>query len=360
MRFAKGDRVRFLNDVGEGEVVGMVDARTYMVRNAEGFDIPTPEEELLPAVQMGRAMETEAMRLKRSASGGETGRATASRDTPPAKPLVQIPLRVRARGDVGLHVGFQPKEELDPVVGPFRVHVINASEYSCFVTLARMEGDKASTFFAGKVEANAAREVKEVGVQELEEYRRLFIQALYYSATPCELPLPEAVELAVTPARFVRPGSFQENPYLPCSLLLISVRDTQREALLHSLVAQRVEQAKGQKEAPAQPVVPKPSARREEVVIDLHMHALTDRDDAGLSAQEMLAYQLQRFEQAMEEALAQQEVRRLVAIHGVGNGRLRGEVVRILQRKYPMCSYQDASFKEYGYGATMVLLRRKH
>ncbi|MBB1540991.1 MAG: Smr/MutS family protein [Bacteroidia bacterium] len=62
----------------------------------------------------------------------------------------------------------------------------------------------------------------------------------------------------------------------------------------------------------------------------------------------------------MEEALAQQEVRRLVAIHGVGNGRLRGEVVRILQRKYPMCSYQDASFKEYGYGATMVLLRRKH
>jgi hypothetical protein len=50
--------------------------------------------------------------------------------------------------------------------------------------------------------------------------------------------------------------------------------------------------------------------------------------------------------------------RKIVFIHGVGNGKLKLEIRRSLDRDYPQLKYQDASFQEYGYGATMVILPR--
>jgi dsDNA-specific endonuclease/ATPase MutS2 len=45
---------------------------------------------------------------------------------------------------------------------------------------------------------------------------------------------------------------------------------------------------------------------------------------------------------------------RIVFIHGKGDGVLRKAILTELKTKYPACRWQDASFKEYGYGATMV------
>jgi dsDNA-specific endonuclease/ATPase MutS2 len=43
----------------------------------------------------------------------------------------------------------------------------------------------------------------------------------------------------------------------------------------------------------------------------------------------------------------------------VGQGVLKQEIAKLLKSKFPKYIFQDASFKEYGYGATMVILRRK-
>jgi dsDNA-specific endonuclease/ATPase MutS2 len=50
--------------------------------------------------------------------------------------------------------------------------------------------------------------------------------------------------------------------------------------------------------------------------------------------------------------------KRIVFIHGVGQGVLKQEVTNLLKRKFKKYYFQDASFKEYGYGATMVILRK--
>jgi dsDNA-specific endonuclease/ATPase MutS2 len=51
-------------------------------------------------------------------------------------------------------------------------------------------------------------------------------------------------------------------------------------------------------------------------------------------------------------------VKRIVFIHGVGQGVLKQEVANLLKGKFKKYYFQDASFKEYGYGATMVILRK--
>jgi dsDNA-specific endonuclease/ATPase MutS2 len=51
-------------------------------------------------------------------------------------------------------------------------------------------------------------------------------------------------------------------------------------------------------------------------------------------------------------------VKKIVFIHGVGDGVLKNELRRELGRKYPKYPYQDASFREYGFGATMAILKK--
>jgi dsDNA-specific endonuclease/ATPase MutS2 len=99
----------------------------------------------------------------------------------------------------------------------------------------------------------------------------------------------------------------------------------------------------------------KKAATLDLVEVDLHIHELLD-DTRGLANHEMLEIQLGRFRNELETAIAN-GTRRIVFIHGIGNGTLKQEIRRELSTKYKKYYTQDASFKEYGYGATLVILR---
>ena len=87
-----------------------------------------------------------------------------------------------------------------------------------------------------------------------------------------------------------------------------------------------------------------------------HITELLDNPE-GLSNREILDIQIEAVESEMNLAI-KNHAKRIVFIHGVGQGVLKQEVTKILSQKFRKYSYQDASFKEYGYGATMVILHR--
>jgi len=89
--------------------------------------------------------------------------------------------------------------------------------------------------------------------------------------------------------------------------------------------------------------------------VDLHIEEILD-NWKDMSAGSIINAQLSRFEIALETAM-KSDTRRIVFIHGVGNGKLKYELRKKLDTKYPDLRYQDASFKEYGYGATMIILK---
>ncbi|MDY5417104.1 MAG: Smr/MutS family protein, partial [Sodaliphilus sp.] len=49
---------------------------------------------------------------------------------------------------------------------------------------------------------------------------------------------------------------------------------------------------------------------------------------------------------------------KIVFIHGKGEGVLRRALLDELKRKWPRCAVQDASFQEYGFGATQVTIKQ--
>jgi dsDNA-specific endonuclease/ATPase MutS2 len=66
---------------------------------------------------------------------------------------------------------------------------------------------------------------------------------------------------------------------------------------------------------------------------------------------------METFRKEMDKAIST-GVKKIVFIHGVGDGVLKNELRRELSRKYAKYPFQDASFREYGFGATMAVLRR--
>lgn len=89
--------------------------------------------------------------------------------------------------------------------------------------------------------------------------------------------------------------------------------------------------------------------------IDLHINALLDNTE-GLSPAVLLNTQLTEFRIIMDRNL-RRKGQRIVFIHGKGDGVLREALIKELRRRYRTCTYEDADFQRYGYGATMVTIR---
>lgn len=345
--FKVGDRVRFLNEVGGGVIVRLSGNRTAIVRNADGFELPTPFSELMPDVPMVAhfAQPTPAQQTSQVAPVEEK-----------TKPSPYLPLICGEQEGLSLHLGFATLNPADAVSGPFELYLINAGGYNILASLARYNEERILPFFAGRVPARHARRVATVEDKELEAYRTLHLQAIFYQQQAM-LPIPpEACDIPLDPMRFTRPGSFQNTQYLETPLLLISIRDTRRERLLDKL-----SNARATLDAPTNPSQPDHTANhssnpQQERIIDLHLDALTSGRNQ-VAPSNILQFQLSKFEDALEAAIANTNVKKLIAIHGVGNGELRAAIIATIKRKYPFCEYQDASFKEYGYGATMVIIR---
>ena len=94
--------------------------------------------------------------------------------------------------------------------------------------------------------------------------------------------------------------------------------------------------------------------RGEYMEVDLHFHELVD-DNSGLKDRTKIDIQLNHFERMMKIA-SEQKIRKIIFIHGVGQGVLRHQIRSRLDLYYPNCSVRDANPREYGAGATEVYL----
>ena len=77
----------------------------------------------------------------------------------------------------------------------------------------------------------------------------------------------------------------------------------------------------------------------------------------GLSNADMLNLQIDRFTEVMQQYLPYPGTR-IVFIHGKGEGVLRQALMKELTHRFKGHDVSDASFREYGFGATQVTIRK--
>ena len=93
---------------------------------------------------------------------------------------------------------------------------------------------------------------------------------------------------------------------------------------------------------------------KERVVLDLHVENLI-HSHHGLSNSAILKIQMTNFKDFLKKSIYKKQ-RKIVVIHGVGEGVLRHEIRKELDIYYPYFEYFDASYDEFGYGATEIRL----
>lgn len=132
---------------------------------------------------------------------------------------------------------------------------------------------------------------------------------------------------------------------LPEKELLVSATELQ-EAMQRKVREERRE---------PQPIVKKKATNSAILEVDLHIDELLDNTH-GLTNADMLNYQLQKFHEVLAQ-YASKKGQKIVFIHGKGEGVLRKAIEKELKTRYKQYYYQDASFREYGFGATMVTIK---
>lgn len=349
MKIKVGDRVKFLNDTGSGEVTRIVDPKTALVQVDDGFEVPWMIRDLV--VDAGRYDDDEEeIEVPRG------GNVTESENSSFSEKMDENPDLERIEDEEVL-LAFVPDESS----AEFDAYLINSSSYHIKYTISRQQEGELVLFHEGTLEAGIKIRLGNYRPGNLndEEYFRIqgiFFNAGFYNHMP---PLDALIRVSAT--GMYDAAYRQDSDYFLEKAVLHTLHDWRKRAEpprmeINAEELKKAMYTKGDvKPGPgsAKPVKQPTGSGIEEV--DLHIEHLVE-DHSKMDNSEILEVQLSRFRTALESAILH-KTRRIVFIHGVGNGKLKLELRRILEREYSNVRYQDASFKEYGFGATMVLVK---
>jgi len=341
-----GDKVRFLNAVGGGVVKSVINKTMVNVEDYDGFEVPTLISELV-VVDDSLSMNAEK-RHARIRANDKKEEQPEIKEQPKAEPKY-----IAGKDTPDCYLAFVPQNEANPVDGELKVYLVNNSNNFVLYNYSHLKNKVYRSVESGKMNPNSKRYLESFTRMDLNELPDFQFQLIFFLEESPKLESPVVKSLRLNPVKFYRQNSYEKTKYFTQSAMTISLLEPDMEAEVAKLTETEVAKVVQEKDEPK--VMVKRTVTPELVEIDLHIHELLE-DTRGLSNHEMLEVQLGRFRNELETAIGN-GTRRIVFIHGIGNGTLKQELRKELSTKYKKYYFQDASFKEYGYGATMVILK---
>lgn len=341
-----GDKVRFLNAVGGGVVKSVINKTMVNVEDYDGFEVPTLISELV-VVDDSLSMNAEK-RFARIRANEKKEEQPEIKEQPKAEPKY-----IAGKDSPDCYLAFVPQNEANPVDGELKVYLVNNSNNFVLYNYSHLKNKVYRSVESGKMNPNSKRYLESFTRMDLNELPDFQFQLVFFLEESPKLESPVVKNLRLNPVKFYRQNSYEKTRYFAQNAIVISLLETELETEVAKLTETEVAKVVQEKDEPK--VVVKRTVSPELVEIDLHIHELLE-DTRGLSNHEMLEVQLGRFRNELETAIGN-GTKRIVFIHGIGNGTLKQELRQELSTKYKKYYFQDASFKEYGYGATMVILK---
>ena len=354
-KLSVGDKVRFLSTVGGGTVKGFLNKQLVMVEDEHGFDVP---------VMISECVIVEASGNEKMGQAPENEELSAKEQLPHDKPEVKVsntdlPEETREGEQITACLAFLPSDMKNLSTTGYECYFVNDSNYWLFFNYMSRENNSWKSRYNGSVEPNTKIFLEEFGKEQLNELEKVSLQFIAFKHNkPFRFKNPCSVELRIDTVKFYKLHSFRENDYFEeDALLFYIIRNDQpeREMLVS---AGEIEKALREKETPQKrPRIQRieKSEKNRVIEVDLHIDQLLDTT-AGMSNADVLEYQLQKFNEVISENQRNKN-QKIVFIHGKGDGVLKKAILSELKKRYPTCHHQDASFQEYGYGATMVTIK---
>ena len=346
-----GDKVRFLNATGGGVVSEIVNKELIKVTDRDGFDIPVLARECV-VVESGNKADT-------------SQKSDEDKKEENVKPVEILPEEEEYEPEeetpegenLNVLLAFLPVDIKVFSITSYECYLINDSNYYLGYNIANETGTRFVSRATGFIQPNTKIFVEEIKKEQLNDLELINVQFFAFKRDKLYTLKPSYnVQLKINPVKFYKLHSFIENDFFDEKALLFEIVNNNLPADRTTvIIPEDLSQIMMQKEdkSPARAV--KKREIPEILEIDLHINQLLDNLN-GLTNADILKYQLDKFNQALQENSKRKGLK-IVFIHGKGDGVLRSEILKQLKSKYPAYYSQDASFKEYGFGATMVTIK---
>ena len=363
MNVKVGDKVRFLNDVGGGTVVKIIDRQSVMVLNDDDFEVPTPVSELVVIESVadsrlrGSSVENKSEKPKSQSVTPETDEQEESESAPVSLTDIFYPMVATDKENADYlreYLAFVPKSKQQG----FDLYLINDSNYNVLYSIVATDADEQSQSEAvGVLEANTKVQFSSLAMDSVNLIPAYTFHLTFYRKGSFKIKEPLSRTIELNPVKFYKEASFVKNEFFDKNAMMVALIDERAAADSIENMTDKdfkkimTEKLKGERTEHKEFKSGK-AIQSQIVEVDLHIHELLD-DFRGLSNSEMLEIQMRKFREELDNAM-RKGVKKIVFIHGVGAGVLKLEIRKELDRMKKKLDYQDASFKEYGYGATLV------
>jgi len=332
-----------MDAVGGGTITAFKGKDKVLVLEDDGFETPVLKRQCVVIDTNPKPL------IAKPTVVPEQPKPTAPKPVPTKQP------ETRAGEILNVSLAFLPAEGKSFQESQFECYLINESNYTLMFNYASCSGKTWTSRFAGSIEPNSKLFIEEFGREVVNDLEKICLQFLAYKpGSFYTFKNSFSVEIRLDTVKFYKVHCFRENEFFDEDALVVPVltNDNAEKSLLiepedirRAMLDKAPEKPKG-----SQPLPPKSGP----LEIDLHIDSLLD-STAGMDNSAILNHQLDTFRKAMDENHNKKGVK-IVFIHGKGDGVLRSALVKELQAKYKTCRYQDASFREYGFGATMVTI----
>ena len=362
-----GDTVRFLSSTGGGRVV-KIEGNIAHVEEDDGFTTPVLLKEL---VVVSSAGQESARRDIFGGTGQQSQQKEAERqskfvptavpEAPKPEPVAETPGGER----LNVVLAYCAMELKHLSTTAFEAYLVNDSNYYLYFTyLSRADDAPGWTArHAGLIEPGMQVFLEELSREQVGQLDRVAFQYVAFKRDkPFALKAPVAVECRLDTTKFFKLHCFRDNPYFDEPVIAVDIVKNDVPQRSMSFDSSSLEDAMRQKRDSDRRQLRKPVQKHTHakadgpLVVDLHVSELLDSTN-GMSNADILNYQIDTFRRIMDENL-RNKGKKIVFIHGKGEGILRQAIMKELNYRYKGHDVQDASFREYGYGATQVTISK--
>lgn len=356
-----GDIIRFLNSTGGGKVLRIQGQIAYV--DDDGFETPVLLKECV-VVAKADDFKNPADNIVKTPSQTVAPKKETTDKT------VELPfIETQAGEKLNIVLGFEPRDIKRLSSGEIDAYLVNDSNYYLYFTL--LTGEKMSAMkcrYAGVVEPGIQVLCAELDRADLPYLERVVVQYIAFKKDSDFEPKPVGnVEIEIDNTKFVKLHCFKKNLYFDSPVIAYDItkddvpvnhsREFVNDVVSLNTITQRQRVVKQPLKRHTEILTDKNhQSRSAEIVFDLHASELLG-NTRGLSPADILNYQIDKFREVMDQNLKNYG-KRIIFIHGKGDGVLRNSIIKELNYRYKGHDVQDASFREYGYGATQVTIRQ--
>ncbi|HRS54495.1 MAG TPA: DUF2027 domain-containing protein, partial [Bacteroidales bacterium] len=342
MKFKIGDKVKFLNEKGEGIVTKIISYNMVGVSIEEGFEIPTLVSDILLLESNNNSLDI--------------------LDNTYNSNLVENTLIDKSVSDKikkGIYFAFVPNNQKLLITGIIDIYLINNENdiilYNIFL--------KTNNNFEGVAYGSALPNSKTLIASEkrdnFNKWLKGIIQIIYHPLKSNEPPLPIHMPYSINHLKFLNENNYKPSVFFNEKVITYCIIETQsfttqNEELLQKFDLINKYKVKNDDDDKENFLIDSHKIEDGIAEVDLHIEKLTD-NIKNLTAHQKLLIQIDYFNRCLDSAIAA-KYDKVIFIHGIGQGILKKEIEKYLE-KIKGLEYYDAPISKYGYGgATEVVL----